>query len=1094
MNAFTVTGEFLLNGADKAQQQINKTSNVAGKASTKMNDAFKKVGQTIASVFAVKKIIDFGASITKASAEVSAEMSALQQIMGDYTDNAVTKLKELEKYSGVASTKMTKYMTSMTAKWKGLGFGIETSMDNAVIGLKMATDASAFWDKSLEDSNSALNSFINGNYEGGQSIGLFANETEIASYAMSKGLVNTTSEFSKLSNQQKQLIRLEFAQKMMEDSGVMGQSAREADQYAVQMGNLTEKWRQFKAQIGEPVLEKLVIPAIRKLNGLIDTLSKKFEELKGWMEENEKTVTMVKDAFELASIAVAGFVLTVASIKIVKGATSALLGLLNPLTLIIVGLGGLVALFIKTWNTNDEFRDKITNAWNTLKANLQPVFDWISGIVSGFMTNLPTYKDAIVGILGNIWTKVQEVWIQLQPVFQWIGDKWTQFTGILQDAYNNIIVPVISGIVSKFTEFKEQISEPIGAIVGAVQSIIDSIFNIGGSMVEVESAGGIVETVLNGVQAVLDGVVWFINNVLAPIITGVASFISEHIEPIKAIFQGVFGTINGLFQTFIAVFKGDWNGAWESLKATWESLKTAVVNAFTLLLDLIKGIIQWDKLKPWLEKQWKNLKDTVVGWINGIGDWFTGVFDTMKNIGKNLIDGLLGGIKGAWDGLKEGVTNVADGVVGWFKDIFGVHSPSTVLEAIGQFLMEGLGIGIEEGSDGVEDAGKGIVDKLLGILKDNSAFQQIAKSLGFDISGWIKEGIEEGAKTDSSDAGKNLVPTPDPVKTMNVFQKIGTKIKTWWTGIKAYTKNADNELEFDFKGTMENIGTALQDAISLYQDTLGTLFSNIQAYQDTIEQNAINTLQKEYDELTKSHDKKLKLYENETKKKKAEYAKQYADGTISYSQYIQKVKELDSGLSDYEQTLKDEEEAKEDELNRKKDELARKQFEANKSTQIAQALANASMAIVQCFAQLGPVAGAIATAVVATATAVEIATIRKQEYVSAYAEGGIIDKPTVGLVGEDGKEAIVPLERNLEWTNSLAKAIAPAIQEERNNPSALELLMEEIRDIRMMLADNLGQLIDKDSRIVVSASGMAVALAPEMDVQLGRLQKKNARR
>jgi hypothetical protein len=36
------------------------------------------------------------------------------------------------------------------------------------------------------------------------------------------------------------------------------------------------------------------------------------------------------------------------------------------------------------------------------------------------------------------------------------------------------------------------------------------------------------------------------------------------------------------------------------------------------------------------------------------------------------------------------------------------------------------------------------------------------------------------------------------------------------------------------------------------------------------------------------------------------------------------------------------------------------------------------------------------------------------------AEGGIIDKPTLAMVGEAGREAVVPLENNTAWIDKLA--------------------------------------------------------------------------
>src|SRR5690606_489704 len=40
------------------------------------------------------------------------------------------------------------------------------------------------------------------------------------------------------------------------------------------------------------------------------------------------------------------------------------------------------------------------------------------------------------------------------------------------------------------------------------------------------------------------------------------------------------------------------------------------------------------------------------------------------------------------------------------------------------------------------------------------------------------------------------------------------------------------------------------------------------------------------------------------------------------------------------------------------------------------------------------------------------------------ARGGIIDQPTLAMVGEAGKEAVMPLENNTGWINNLAGQIA----------------------------------------------------------------------
>lgn len=43
------------------------------------------------------------------------------------------------------------------------------------------------------------------------------------------------------------------------------------------------------------------------------------------------------------------------------------------------------------------------------------------------------------------------------------------------------------------------------------------------------------------------------------------------------------------------------------------------------------------------------------------------------------------------------------------------------------------------------------------------------------------------------------------------------------------------------------------------------------------------------------------------------------------------------------------------------------------------------------------------------------------------AKGGIISQPTQAIIGEAGKEAVVPLENNMEWLDLLANKLVSKI-------------------------------------------------------------------
>lgn len=68
---------------------------------------------------------------------------------------------------------------------------------------------------------------------------------------------------------------------------------------------------------------------------------------------------------------------------------------------------------------------------------------------------------------------------------------------------------------------------------------------------------------------------------------------------------------------------------------------------------------------------------------------------------------------------------------------------------------------------------------------------------------------------------------------------------------------------------------------------------------------------------------------------------------------------------------------------------------------------------------------------------VNVSTI-KELRMPRLAKGGIIDTATIAMVGEQGKEAVVPLENNTEWMDKLASRLAA----KQNTPSKIVLMVD----------------------------------------------------
>lgn len=250
----------------KFTKQAKLASYQMKKLSSAASSAFGGMAAGIAGFVAIDKLKDFGVSLVQSAATAQATSAQFEQVFGDMQKNAQKTVDSMGKDFGMVSSRLKPAFTTMSSMFKGLGLSTEDAMTQAKTAVTLAADAAAFYDKSYEDANAALNSFIKGNYEGGESIGLFANETQLAAWASK----NLKKDWKKLDEAGKQVARLEYAQAMQKAAGATGQAARESNSYENQLGNLKATWENVKAKLGKPLLS----PAIQGLKSLAEWVGK----------------------------------------------------------------------------------------------------------------------------------------------------------------------------------------------------------------------------------------------------------------------------------------------------------------------------------------------------------------------------------------------------------------------------------------------------------------------------------------------------------------------------------------------------------------------------------------------------------------------------------------------------------------------------------------------------------------------------------------------------------------------------------------------------------------------------------------------------
>lgn len=122
----------------------------------------------------------------------------------------------------------------------------------------------------------------------------------------------------------------------------------------------------------------------------------------------------------------------------------------------------------------------------------------------------------------------------------------------------------------------------------------------------------------------------------------------------------------------------------------------------------------WAPISGFFSKGWALVKAS----FNTTWSWFKTLPGLFKQMGADLINGLIGGITSKLSALKNTMLAMGSSVKGWFADKLGIKSPSRVFMGFGSNIGQGAEMGIKNALPGVKSA----VSKLAGVALAGAAF------------------------------------------------------------------------------------------------------------------------------------------------------------------------------------------------------------------------------------------------------------------------------------------------------------------------------------------------------------------------------------
>ncbi len=171
------------------------------------------------------------------------------------------------------------------------------------------------------------------------------------------------------------------------------------------------------------------------------------------------------------------------------------------------------------------------------------------------------------------------------------------------------------------------------------------------------------------------------------------SVISALAGPISTVIGLLGGISGGGLMAAIAPFLGP-AGIIAGAIALFVAFDEEIIAFIKGALKLLKKA--FEKLANIIPNYVQNLKEDVISDWNTMIDFFKNLPGEMKELGKEIIQGLINGIKNMVNKPVEMVKNLGSNIMGTFKNKLGISSPSKEFEKIGLSMGEGLISGIDK--------------------------------------------------------------------------------------------------------------------------------------------------------------------------------------------------------------------------------------------------------------------------------------------------------------------------------------------------------------------------------------------------------------
>lgn len=469
------------------------------------------------------------------------------------------------------------------------------------------------------------------------------------------------------------------------------------DEETVALNNAKLAMAEFGGAISEavaPILETLV-PIIQKVAKWFSGLS-----------ETSKTIIVVIGGIAIVISQLLPILAVVAGgIAAAGGAMAFLTGVLLPVTGIIAGIIAVVAAVvavIKNWGDITDwlsekwnaFKDWMSGLWDTISEKIQDVWSGIKDFFADIWQQiynviegpLKFIEGTIGAVMYAIYAVIYTVWevikFALEKAWKWISDTASAVFVPVANFFSDIW----NGIKDTATGIWNSIKDTLGGIWGSIkQNAMDAFSSVWKFIKDgfnnlKDTLGGIVKGIANAIVKPIGGAVNGVINGVNWVLDKVGSDMQFKEWPIPKFASGT----GGIQKNTLGIVNDQKGSTYKEMIVPPHG-KPFIPEGRDVVLPLEKGT----KIMP--ANQTKTFLEELPHFANGIGEFFGGIWDTVKDFTGNVWDYIthpskivqiaidkftdLSGAFEPWISVAKGaVSTVFDSVVGFVKGIFDTQS------------------------------------------------------------------------------------------------------------------------------------------------------------------------------------------------------------------------------------------------------------------------------------------------------------------------------------------------------------------------------------------------------------------------------------